>query len=708
MSPYNLSDLVVPMPETSPDNPESLHTRRSTTELTAPPVSGLYTRRQQQLRHELRLDVDGMYPQNMASGTVYSGKTLLTHWIANLHPAGSNRWNGVVVKRYRGQEDIEFPYTNVVIEAKASTYAHQRSISVEFSAGGITDMTHEFKFTSPYYRPMEFEFDTLANRPAVTSYQTHSHPIRPANLPSETLTIEKVYQRAGFDVKMTGRNNVIPETWAGADALWTDRELHDAMQTYWSNYGNKPQWAMWLFFASRRMDEPGDETLGVMFDYLGRHQRQGAAIFNDVFRANPQDPNPEAAMQRQRFFSACHEIGHAFNLYHSWIKTYDEPWLYPLSNDTNERSFMNYPHRVPGQELAFYADFEHRFSDRELRFMRHAPEPFVQMGAHPFGSQHAFTDGNATPHFGWKFELRFNRAKPLFQFMEPVMAELKLTNISSQPQLLPERILADFDRLTLLVKRAGGETRTYMPYAKYCRVLKNKAVAPGEAIYEPLFVSASKKGWLIDEPGFYVLQAALDLPDGTRVVSNPLQLRMAPPSSFEEEFLAQDFYSDQVGRILTFDGSNVLTSGIDTLRELTEKLPDHQATTHGRIALAKSLAYHDKVLTIDGENSERGIKVISADVEEAKQHFETALLRVQHASAQTLGHIEYRQYIEDYSDLLVAEGRIDDAVQIQEDLFQTLSEREISQRVLQDVQEQQERFQQDMCPHNNVCEVKPE
>ncbi len=34
---------------------------------------------------------------------------------------------------------------------------------------------------------------------------------------------------------------------------------------------------------------------------------------------------------------------------------------------------MNYPYGVAGGESAFFADFEYRFSDGELLFMRHAP-----------------------------------------------------------------------------------------------------------------------------------------------------------------------------------------------------------------------------------------------------------------------------------------------------------------------------------------------
>ena len=62
--------------------------------------------------------------------------------------------------------------------------------------------------------------------------------------------------------------------------------------------------------------------------------------------------------------------------------------------------------------------------------------------------------------------------------------------------------------------------------------------------------------------------------DKTTVISNPLRLRVAPPRSYEEEFLAQDFFSESVGRILAFDGSRVLSSGNDTLQQVVEQLND--------------------------------------------------------------------------------------------------------------------------------------
>ena len=93
-------------------------------------------------------------------------------------------------------------------------------------------------------------------------------------------------------------------------------------------------------------------------------------------------------------------MGHSFNLAHSWQKSlsapFGSPWI-PLMDEPEARSFMNYPYGVVGGEAAFYADFEYRFTDQELLFMRHAPERFVRMGDAAWFDHHGFEQSRAMP-----------------------------------------------------------------------------------------------------------------------------------------------------------------------------------------------------------------------------------------------------------------------------------------------------------------------
>src|SRR6185369_14528726 len=118
-------------------------------------------------------------------------------------------------------------------------------------------------------------------------------------------------------------------------------------------------------------------------------------------------------------------------------------------------------------------------------------------------------------------------------------------------------------------------------------------------IYESLFVGAGRNGWDLAEPGSYTIQVALHL-DDEDLVSAPLRVRVAPPRGYDEEHLAQDVFSDQVGRVLAFDGSGVLDSANDVLREVTERLPDRRVAVHARIALGNAVAGRRKRLEVAG------------------------------------------------------------------------------------------------------------
>lgn len=628
-------------------------------------------------RDELRLDVDGRYPQQVASGVVRNGVTGRLHWVAQLKAAGASRWTGRVF--YRDATAGMPRYTQVAIGVSRVAPGQALRARVMLGGGATTPVTQDYDFVSSSFDSVEFEFDSTTDAHPALAIGTHDHPNHPPGLANENLSIASVYQRAGFNVSVAPAGPAVPLAGAGTDGVWSNQEMHDAMQVFWSRFGNVAQWAMWVFHAA--LHEEGTSLGGIMFDDIGPNHRQGTAVFTESFiaRAPLGDAAPAAWVARMRFWTACHEMGHAFNLAHSWQKSLETPWI-PLVDEPEARSFMNYPFNVAGGQTAFFSDFELRFSDPELLFMRHAPRRFVQMGNADWFDHHGFEEAAVSPEPGLKLVLRVNRAQAVLQFMEPAMVELKLTNTTAAPLLVDDDLLHDAHRLTLVAKRGSDRARSWHPYANACHEPRQRVLAPGESMYAPLFVGAGSSGWLVAEPGRYLLQACLHLDSGEDVVSDALELKVLPPDGAGQEALAQDLFAHDVGRVLAFDGTRELNAANDTLREAVARYPKHAVATHARVALAMPLRKAGKVL--GGKANALKLAAAPGQPDKVRKLLDEALLTRQDDAAATLGHVEYRHYAEAFATWLAHEGEAKQARDAMAQVCTTMEKRKVKPAVL--------------------------
>ncbi|HJL15572.1 MAG TPA: hypothetical protein RMH99_07955 [Sandaracinaceae bacterium LLY-WYZ-13_1] len=637
-------------------------------------------------REEIRLDVDGRYPQRTISGTSYRFRRPPIHWVASLRPIRRNLWVGGVW--YRDPNDSAFPYTRVIVRAQPSLYVHQRQVTVLFAGGGASSRQVTYRFRSRFFHPVELEFDHVEDADPVLEIETCAHPNRPSSLPCETLSVSDVFERAGFRATV-GSDNAIPAQDAGPNTTWSDAEMHDAMQTYWSRFADRPQWALWTLFA--RLHDLGTGLGGVMFDDIGPNHRQGTAVFTGSFisQAPGSDPSPAAWVARMRFWTACHEMGHAFNLAHSWQKHLGSPWI-PLSSEAEARSFMNYPYRVQGGESAFFADFDFRFSDQELLFVRHAPYRFVQQGNADWFDEHGFEQAGLAPSSDYRLEIGVDRdasrGRAAFEFLEPVVLQLRLRNLSDRSAVLDASTLLRQERLTVIVKRAGAPARQWRPHARYCLAPRSRTLDPGASMLESLFVSVSPEGWLLAEPGTYDVQVALEL-DGQQVVSNRLALRVEPPRDaqrFEQERIAQDYFTEEVGRVLAFDGTRCapLADANATLRDVADRLADSRAAVHAQVALAMPETKPHRVLRIDDRET---AEFVLEDGEPAQVDALEKVFAERRDLAETLGHVDLSYYTDRVSHALVARGEVERATRCAQQVRQTLQDRAAPEELVAEV-----------------------
>ncbi|WP_336211359.1 hypothetical protein [Nonomuraea sp. LPB2021202275-12-8] len=633
---------------------------------------------------ELRVDVDGLAPTMTISGTIFKLFVGRLTWIARVtYDAAAHTYNGMIT--YRDGPPSLLSHTHISARLLGALPGG-RVARVRFTGGGAPPSTRLYGYRDSHFRTVGIEFDCASDASLVTSYPLHSHPNRPVDLPALTLTVESAYSRQGIRMANTGGGDQIDISEAMNDALWSDLEMHDAMQRHWTKWADVPQWQIWTLFAGRH--ESGHGLGGIMFDDIGTAQRQGCAIFLNSFISDPPpgDPDALAAVQRMRFWTALHEIGHTFNLAHSWQKSlgapFGTPWLPSQADEPEARSPMNYPFVVAGGPQAFFSDFYYLFSESELVFLRHAPARFVQHGNAPWFDHHGFEQARASTGGLLQLTLRLNRTSARYEMLEPVTAELKLKNVSAVPLVVDRNILRS-DRLGVVVRREGHEAHQWIPYAQTCTAPDPHVLQPGESLYAPLFLSAGRTGWLIDEPGSYLAYAAVRTDSGD-VLSAPLGLRVTRPLSREHERAADDMFTDEVGRVLAFGGSRVMDGAMDALREVTERQPDLAVARHAAACVARVTAVPGRVL--EGQGEDRRFAVTNPQPDVAERML-TMAYDDMNAAAETFGHIRLTEEVTRVARTLTRRGDERLGGRLADTLADTLEQRAVLGSVVSAVRE---------------------
>ena len=568
---------------------------------------------------ELRVDVGGSRPLNRVSGDFFSTSGATTTYF------GSFVVDGASITRTPSRVTIEgmgtytwsagAPFVRVTIPRKKLSQPPAAATIQFITPPNTPGARYLCPFASGYFRTVQWEQDSVAGAVPFISYDTGQQP-QPAGSPARVLSVSSAYAEAGIELLAAGAPNVIPGSFAGA--TWSDSELHNAMVNHFSLFADLPQWRVWLLVASAH-----DEGYrGIMFDASDSFQRQGCAVFYDAIQGA--DP----ASQRAALRTYVHELGHAFNLLHSWQKDLADPPA-PLGANQGfaDLSWMNYPQNYlpqgggAGGTAAYWADFPFQFTDDELRHLRHGFYRNVIMGASAFGTGAAEIDPDvfAEPivdNSGLALELR---GRETFAYGEPVVVELKLNTTDLRGRTTHGYLHPSDDLVSIAIRQPSGRIVLYQPLLRHC-VDEDRQVrldANGEALYESAYIGFGRDGFYFEQPGRYELRARYVGADGSRVVSPVMSLRVRTPRSEEDERAGELLMGDEQGQLLALLGSDSerLRDGRDALETLIEEQPDHPLTVYAQLAKGYNCAREFKDILPD-----RRVETRPPQPKEADQH----------------------------------------------------------------------------------------
>ncbi|MBB5778457.1 hypothetical protein [Nonomuraea jabiensis] len=541
-------------------------------------ISGLYQGQDGDSQLALRVDIDGARPTGRVSGDLFTVAG------ATISYAGSFVVNAPTVRGGRIQGRGVFTFDTPV-----------KDVSVTIADGSgtaeVAGRAYQVAFASPYFRSVLLEQDSVIGTVPFVSYHTGTLA-GPGGSPARELSVRAAYAEAGIELTLA-QPGVIPVDGSGADLAWDDAELHHAMTQQFSSFGEAPAWRVWLLVASKHVGG----YRGIMFDYNDAHQRQGSAVFYDVIKGT----TPQA--QRAQLRTYVHELGHAFNLLHSWQKNLGTP-PQPLGPDGGfgDLSWMNYVQNYrPGGEPAYWAAFPFQFTDPELVHLRHGFYRDVAMGANAFGTGAAEIAPFEQPvedRSGLRLELR---AKESFELGEPVVVEFRLS-CAGEPRVTHGHLHPDTEFTQVSITQPGGRTVLYRPMMRHC-VDASPEIRLDEgnpAMYRSAYIGHGRDGHYFQQPGEYHVRAQYIAADGSRIVSPACLVRVRFPVGRDDHRVAELMLGEEQGQLFSLLGSDspALRSGNEALDEVIDRYGDHPLAVYARL--------------VKGLNAEREFKAVTA------------------------------------------------------------------------------------------------
>ncbi|MET7297928.1 hypothetical protein [Embleya sp. NPDC005575] len=647
------------------------------------PATGRYTGASGTTSVELRVDVDGPFTQRMVSGdlfTVAGGTTTYANsFIVDTPTITATNESVTVTGTARNANNATTQPATVVLSRTQPGTA-----TLTLGAAGA-QVQFACNLASPYLRTVDMETDTMTGTRAFGSYNTANAP-RPYGMRARVMTVADAYADMGIELRNINQSNEVPVASAGADLRWSSAELHAAMVANFSEQRDVPQWKLWTFVATRYVD---DGILGIMFDQQGS-QRQGMAVLWKELE------NYGLLGGRGEFHTHVHELGHAFNLLHSWQKNIAQP-PQPLgpSNGYGDLSWMNYDWKYQspqgnGQE-PFWAAFPLRFTDSELKHLRHGFYRNVVPGGSDFiinSMMTALEDFSPplTDESGLRLILT---GKSEFVYGEPVVAEFKLAldgtraSVEVAPSLDPQG-----ENLAIAITDPSGATRPWRPMIRKCEGHDRRVTldAANPALYASSYLGYGADGLTFEQPGTYRIRAVYSSPDGARVVSPEQVIRVRPPFERADAAVGELLMGDQQGTLLTVLGSDApqLQQGNDALDELLAVHADHPLAVYARMVKGTNAGRHFLTLS-DGE-----VSVRRADTKESINQLNAVVDASTGvgSAATAIDNISLNETMQRLARAHAREGDFVQADAVLEQLVETFEDKNVPPAVLETIQNQ--------------------
>ena len=341
---------------------------------------------------------------------------------------------------------------------RVTYFASPAAACVRWRTHGVIVTAYTCPKISEYFRTATIEVNRFQGTVFPPEIDPDIDP-SPTGLPS-SVSVASTFKRSGIDLTVVPDDTLNDPDSADPGDNWSEAELHDLMEARFDQFANTLQWNLYGVIVPK-FGDPGYSSgyYGTMFDWGGwqvgdSFLRQGCAIAEDAIRGRESGSLYDTSDKKDRLIlqTLIHEVGHAFNLPHTWQRS--------ANPDGGSESFMNYPWGYTdngGGETNFWANFRWEFDDVELIWMRHADRNDVIFGGRDWIGSNLSIDLH--PGVNRSAEgLRLEIGSPgVFDPGVPVHLELELENTTAPGSQVVDRLQPEDGMLRAIIGRPSGE-----------------------------------------------------------------------------------------------------------------------------------------------------------------------------------------------------------------------------------------------------------
>lgn len=502
---------------------------------------------------------EDFWPKTKYTATVTTG----VQDLAGNSLAAPGSWSFTTIER--AQE----PSTDVTEEADGSTTDDTRGGEVARKQRDATLEIDKMKGTK--FPPGEASSgeNSSSNPPVVFDGKSHK--------------LKEIFAKAGISLHITLNDKEITPI---GDDDYNKADLTSLMVQYSNRKKTSHLGKMYAYLIivnGFAMTPSGDTGLlkrntnivGLMWD---NEKRLGTAVF---YRHKIINTDPIAYLR-----TCAHEIGHQFNLHHKdasctingsqkkfsimnqtdVIKLYGGSWPNGVSLEFGPLESQH----LSQHDIQYVAPGTSRFDGKcvadHARWHEEAPK---RLGVY---TGHLPAYDVATSN---EVDFQIQMGKEEYLPGQPSIAYLKLTNISSEPLSLIDKLSPEYNVVKFYIKKEEDEVR-FMPYVFYEFISEKTILNPDESISGRAKIFYGSNGYTFPQPAVYKVRAEYHgLSDGLGKIidSNTVDITIRQPRNKEEEEQVKLIMGKEQALFFLFEGGDHFTDGIEQLTKLVQRYP---------------------------------------------------------------------------------------------------------------------------------------